>query len=139
MKGDDLEEEGGVEGALRRERARQETENARNQDDAADGSNKQAEWLQVLIDALPRNRGHKAPIAITELALQSLLYNALPPKPDENGPAYFMDDRDDEGDGKGKGGQKRSRDDDSDDEDNDTGADNLFRARQRKKMMEKLA
>ncbi|GMH82671.1 hypothetical protein TrST_g3574 [Triparma strigata] len=139
LKGDDLEEEGGVEGALRRERARQEAENARNQDDVADGSNKQAEWLQVLIDALPRNRGHKAPIAITELALQSLLYNALPPKPDENGPAYFMDDRDDEGDGKGKGGQKRSRDDDSDDEDNDTGADNLFRARQRKKMMEKLA
>ncbi|GMI03028.1 hypothetical protein TrLO_g8881 [Triparma laevis f. longispina] len=136
--GEGDEEEGGVEGALRRERERQERERANNQEGGGNDGSKQAEWLQVLIDALPRNRGHKAPIAITELALQSLLHNALPPKPDENGPAYFMDDKDDAGEGSGGGGQKRSRDDDSDDDDNDTGTDNLFRARQRKKLMEKM-
>ena len=93
-----------------------------------------------MFDVLGTNRNRRqAPIAITELTLQSLLHNDLPQKPDENGPSYF-DDEDGAG-GKAGGsrvGQKRARADDSDnDSDNEMDkGDNLFRARQRKRIVE---
>ena len=111
----------------RTQAARQKLEDQR----AAEKSNI-PQWIQILLDGMGRRRGNP-PSHITELALQSLLHNALPPKPDERGPKYFDEDA---GRAREKSEQtkgKRGREADSD-EDDDDGGDNLFRSRQRRKV-----
>lgn len=111
----------------RTQAARQKLEDQR----AAEKSNI-PQWIQILLDGLGRRRGNP-PSHITELALQSLLHNGLPAKPDEKGPKYFDEDagRAREKSDLTKG--KRGREENSDEEDDD-GGDNLFRSRQRRKV-----
>jgi len=109
----------------RTQAARQKLEDQR----AAEKSS-QPQWIQFLLEGLGRRRG-APPAHITELALQSLLHNALPPKPDEKGPKYFDEDAGRKRENEQKG--KRGREQDSDEEDDD-GGDNLFRSRQRRKV-----
>ena len=96
------------------------------------------EWLKNFISILPPNRrmGAKPPVAITELVLNSLISNVLPPKPAKDGPSW--EESEDFGDG--GTGKKRRRDDDEDDDDFGVGNDNvgsvgdMFRKRQKSKL-----
>jgi len=93
------------------------------------------EWLRNFIKILPVNRRMNArpPVEITELVIQALVGNALPPKPTEENRPDLVD-----GEGEG-GGKKRRREEEEEEEDtggsgHTQGVGGLFRARQKAKL-----